>query len=569
MLSFKNSSLCFAACTAAVGCVLGCSTASQISAKSPAPVTSDADSSVSRTDEEQDNRARAHAHYATGVLFELQQQPEAALQHFADAALADPGNELLALDVARRLLQQKQPQKAVEVLSRTAALPTTSGEVAFWLGLTYSRLGKVDLAEAAYRRAIKRNPRLVAAYQNLAQLRFQNGQKKEALKILDQASHPVASDAAFYVDLAEIYINSRAWLTTAWEPLKPRILAALDHAAKLKPDQPLLLMRLADGYMAMREYAKAIVSYRTVFDQAPRFPLIREKLADAYLQSGDKRGATEQLEAIVRDNASNAQAYFLLGSLAAEAKDYEKAASYFQKTILFNPDFEAAYFELASLQIVGLEQPKEALATLAKVPAARSQSFLVEFYSGLAYNELKNYPEALKHLTAAELTAKTTETNRLNHVLYFQLGAVYERNRDYAQAEKYFQKCLEVSPNFSGAMNYLGYMWAERGENLAAAHALIEKAVKLEPENAAFLDSLAWVLFKLNRAAEALTPLLKALALSPKPDPTLYDHLGDIYRALNQQDKAREAWQQALKVEPNQDIEAKLSAATAPANHKP
>ena len=77
---------------------------------------------------------------------------------------------------------------------------------------------------------------------------------------------------------------------------------------------------------------------------------------------------------------------------------------------------------------------------------------------------------------------------------------------------------------------------------LEQARELIEKAVKAEPKNAAYLDSLGWVLFKLHQPKDALTYTLKAVELSEEPDATLLDHLGDIYAALNEPQKAKDAW---------------------------
>jgi tetratricopeptide (TPR) repeat protein len=104
-------------------------------------------------------------------------------------------------------------------------------------------------------------------------------------------------------------------------------------------------------------------------------------------------------------------------------------------------------------------------------------------------------------------------------------------------------------------------MWADRGVNLEKARELIEKAVKAEPKNAAYLDSLAWTLFKQNQPQEALRYMLQAIDLSKEPDPTLLDHLGDIYGALKQPEKAREAWEKSLSLEPNESIKKKLDAA--------
>src|SRR5262249_45388391 len=141
----------------------------------------------------------------------------------------------------------------------------------------------------------------------------------------------------------------------------------------------------------------------------------------------------------------------------------------------------------------------------------------------------------------------------------------------FKEAETYFRKALELAPDFSEALNYLGYMWTERGENLQEAREMIEKAVKLEPGNAAYLDSLGWVLFKLDQPQEALKWLLQAIEHTEEPDATLYDHLGDIYAALHQATQAREAWRKSLSIEPSEQIEKKLKpdALTSPARPSP
>ena len=103
-------------------------------------------------------------------------------------------------------------------------------------------------------------------------------------------------------------------------------------------------------------------------------------------------------------------------------------------------------------------------------------------------------------------------------------------------------------------------MWAERGENLEPAREMIERALKAEPKSAAYLDSMGWVLYKLNQPKEALDYILKAVAASDDEDATIYDHLGDIYAALKQMDKAHEAWRKSLSVEKSDAVQKKLDA---------
>ena len=129
---------------------------------------------------------------------------------------------------------------------------------------------------------------------------------------------------------------------------------------------------------------------------------------------------------------------------------------------------------------------------------------------------------------------------------------------------KYFERALELKPEFPEAQNYLGYMWAERGEKLDRARELIEKALKAEPKSAAYLDSMGWVLFKLNQPKEALGYLLQAVSLNDGPDATLYDHLGDIYSALGETDQANEAWRKSLGVESSELVRKKLNPVKAP-----
>ena len=182
-------------------------------------------------------------------------------------------------------------------------------------------------------------------------------------------------------------------------------------------------------------------------------------------------------------------------------------------------------------------------------PAAASPIWARELGKG---RTVINTPSALAFATNGP-SSETTSSS-------FHSGSAFERHGDYAEAEKYFRKCLELSPRFAEAMNYLGYMWAERGEKLDEAKKLIEKAVELEPQNAAFLDSMGWVLFKLKQPREALGWLQKAVQHAKEPDPTLYDHLGDIYCDLRQLDKARDAWRKSLDLEPNDQVKQKLSA---------
>jgi len=537
-----------------------CSTAPKKAAPQPSvePAVSQAEDTSS---EAADKRIEAHARYANGVLYDANEEPEKAAAEFYQAALTDPTDEDLVLEASQRLLQLKETEKAREVLLKGTRQKEAPGILFAQLGRVYAVLGKKELAIEADRAAIRKMPESMAGYRNLAQLYLQSNQMDQGLKVLDEAAKRREPDAPYLIELSELYAAyARVGRS---DKVKAQALEVLNRASTVKTENPVLMKKLADGFALLGEPAKATEIYLKLVERFPTLPGLREKLAEFYLRSEDRKKAAEQLEALVRNNPTNPQLYYLLGSIAYEDKQPKQAIEYFNKAIMLNADFEQAYYDLAGAQI-NANDAKGALRTLDDAQKRFQDNFVAEFFSSMAYSRMKDYTNAVKHLTAAEVIARATDTNRLNHLFYFQLGAAYERCQKFEEAEKNFRKCLSIEPDFAEALNYLGYMWAERGENLDEARNMIEKAVKLEPKNAAYLDSLGWVLFKLGKPQEAVGHLLKSIEYSEEPDATLLDHLGDIYAALRQSDKAKEAWRKSLAIEPNTKIQKKLGESPAP-----
>jgi tetratricopeptide (TPR) repeat protein len=125
-------------------------------------------------------------------------------------------------------------------------------------------------------------------------------------------------------------------------------------------------------------------------------------------------------------------------------------------------------------------------------------------------------------------------------------GAMYEKMKKYDEAEAEFRKVLEKNPDNSSALNYLGYMLADRGVRLDEAQKMISRALELDPDNGAYLDSLGWVYFRQNKLEEAENYLKRSLEFI-KNDPTVHDHLGDVYFKQGRLKEAVTQWQASLK----------------------
>ncbi len=539
----------------------GCTTPEQ-QPRSETSVETKTSDQIPSTEEDTERRIEALARFATGVSKELQNKGDLALEDFYKSVQADPDNESLAIDVARRFLRKRENDKAIEVLENATKNGEGSALALAMLGLAYAQQNEHDKAIMACERSLAKQPNSIVPYRTLYQVHMTRQKADAALATLQKAATATNASGLFLIDLGELMVAHLRAHPTVRESTMPVLKDVLKRAVAIKPRNAILVARLADSLQFADEPKQAAELYLGLLGRSPNSIAFRQRLIDIYLRSNDKKGAILQLETILKEQPTNAQANYFLGVIAAEDNEWKKAIENYRRTIQFNESFEPVYYDLAGA-LINNDKPDDAISVITAARKKFKAKFTMEFYSALAHGRKKAYGEAVKHYTAEELIAKRDEPERLTHFFYFQAGAAYERNKDFEQAARYFTKSLEIKPDFAEAMNYLGYMWAERGENLDKAKELIEKAVTAEPENAAFLDSMGWVLFQMGKAHESLPWLLKSIentSVEKEDDPTLFEHLGDVYFKLDDLRNARVQYEKAVKIEAKPEIVKKLNA---------
>jgi tetratricopeptide (TPR) repeat protein len=207
------------------------------------------------------------------------------------------------------------------------------------------------------------------------------------------------------------------------------------------------------------------------------------------------------------------------------------------------------YLVIARAQVLSAAEQLEESADLLN-EEIRDHHDPQELYlaSSQLYVDHKQYQEAKKVIE--EALNRYPENERMQ----FQLGAIYERQKEWEEVESIFKSILENHPQHSGVLNYLGYMLADRGIRLVEALDYIMKAVEIEPHNGAYLDSLGWVYFRLERYDQAEFNLLEASQLVDS-DATIFDHLGDLYSVLGQYEKAQEYYALSLRFAEKDELE--------------
>jgi tetratricopeptide (TPR) repeat protein len=171
----------------------------------------------------------------------------------------------------------------------------------------------------------------------------------------------------------------------------------------------------------------------------------------------------------------------------------------------------------------------------------------VDIYVNLSqvYMQDERYADAEKIIRQAEEKKLDSEMDKER--LKFQLATVYERQKNFDRAESLFKEILKANPNNAVALNYIGYMLADRGVRLEEALKYVKEALAIEPYKGAYLDSLGWAFFKLNDMENAEKYLLEADQIV-KNDPIIDEHLGDLYYKTGNLAKAQDFWTKSISI---------------------
>ncbi|MBI1235894.1 MAG: tetratricopeptide repeat protein [Alphaproteobacteria bacterium] len=326
----------------------------------------------------------------------------------------------------------------------------------------------------------------------------------------------------------------------------------------------------------------------TLYDQYLRQNPIERSITEA------RRIAAETRRMPRRMTVSEAAARAVFGPSAALASqaDIDLSVVYLRLTTRLDPDYAPAVILLAgALENTGLTDAAiEAYntvpegpfrlpadidriwlrATQGDVDTALAEARELSEESGAVEAQLV-YADLLRssgqYTLAAELYTRALEAREAQGLVpdwrYYYFRAIcYEQSERWALAEADFQSALAISPNEAEVLNYLGYMWVIRGENIAEAFDMIERAAAIAPDQGHIIDSLGWAHYVRGNYALAVQHLERAVELSPEA-PTINYHLGDAYWQVGRQLEARFQWERALGLDPDEDERAGLMARLA------
>jgi len=476
-------------------------------------------------------------------LYRLKNEHDKAEQVLRSILKTDPENEPAVEQLTQLLMDEGKSVEAVTLLEGITS-HSPSAVLLDLLGDAYTQTHELAKAEEAYRKAMELDPSEPSHQRGLGQTLLTEEKYFEALKVYQKLSDVMPDDSDVYLRIAQIFRELHQ-LDKAEENLV--------KARQYAPGSLEVMYNEAMLYQAQGRYEDAI---RVLSDavtgikgQSPAVPSRRRSLAILYQQLGQLYRDTQNYQAAI-------YTFEELGHLGEE--EDRRARMMIMDTYRAAKDLPKA-----------LQTGKEALAKYPADPSIRTSHALLlgengqtddavkilraqlhgdtndrETYLNIAqvYERGRRYKEAEEAARAAEVLPGQP---RENEMVWFLLGAIYERQKFFDKAEEQFKKVLAVNPKNAPVLNYYGYMLGDLGIRLDEAEALVQKALKEDPFNGAYLDSLGWIYFKENKLGASESTLRKAVERE-RHDATIHSHLGDLYAKLGRGDLAAAEWEKSL-----------------------
>jgi tetratricopeptide (TPR) repeat protein len=478
-----------------------------------------------------------------GQLYQVINQPNKAEEIYKKHLNVDPGSEEGVLALAELHVKAGDNKGAAALLEDFLKSRPDSDRAAKELGDAYFALQEYGKAADNYRIALSLGSEDQDVPNSYAQALFMDERFDEAAAVFEKLLKEDPNDGATLLRLAQIYRRTMKF---------DKARETLDAADKLVPNNPEIQFNL---YLVDRDEGK-------LEDALAKLG----KLAKSSEHTNGKYTPSEQQNRLVfltnlavlnsslghYDQA--VQAYLDMRPLSPEkdridamiietfrtSKNQDKATQYLQNVALKETPSSKQLQIISADMIAEKGKVDEGIKALESLSKSGPD---LELYSAMSdiYQRAKKWDEAQAVLERA------VRSFPMESEVYFLQGAMYEKQKKDTEAEKAFRRSLELDSDSPATLNYLGYMFADRGIKLDEALTMIQKAVDSDPISGAYLDSLGWVYYKMNRLTEAEQYLKKAVRFA-STDSTMHDHLGDLYNKIMKYPEAQLEWQKAIQL---------------------
>ena len=489
-------------------------------------------------------------HLLLGRLYRLSNELQKAEAELNTALKIDPNSEEAVTTLAMLYTDEGDTAHALKVLS---SIPDSARSAKLYsaLGAAYEQRKDYKSAIDAYKHAIMLDRDNLDAIRGLAENLLNDGQLDAALEQYKVIADSNPEDAQSYLQMAEIY-RRQSKFDLALESLK--------KADTLAPDSAGVPYNMAVVYQAQGRYDEAAKLLQDLIKKTERSSEIGtsqtdrnnraifiERLGMIYREQENYPSAVDTFRKMLALGDENARSgYQEIIDTYRDAKQWQLATAVAKEAVQKLPNDRDLRMVLDA-QLADMGEFDQAVTDIRSMLKGGAEDRDVYVRLGIIYTRAKRWTDAAQSLDKAEqLSTKPDDKAYVS----FLRGDLYQRQKMFDQAETEFRKVLAVTPSTdpqaAATLNYLGYMNADRGVKLDESLSYIKQALTFDPNNGAYLDSLGWAYFKLGKYDLAEDTLNKA-AVHMGSDPTVQEHLGDLYQKTGRLKLAAVHWDRAVQ----------------------
>jgi tetratricopeptide (TPR) repeat protein len=506
-------------------------------------------------------------HLLLGRLYRLANEMQKAENELKTAIKLDPNSEEAVTTLAMLYTDEGDTAHALKVLS---AIPDSARSAKLYaaLGAAYEQRKDYKNAIDAYKHAIVLDRDNLDSIRGLAENYLNDGQLDNALEQYKVIADSNPEDAQTYIRIAEIYRRQGKY---------DQALENLKRADTLVPDTMDVPYSMAAVYQAQGRYDEATKLLQDLLKKTEKAEtggsqadrnnraIFIERLGVVYREQQNYTAAVDTFRKMLLLGDENARSgYQEIIDTYREAKQWPQATAVAKEAVQKMPEDHDLRMVLDA-QLADMGQIDQSVADIRSMLKGGPEDRDAYVRLGIIFTRAKRWNEALEALAKAEQLS--TKPEEKAYVIFLR-GDLYQRQKMFDQADTEFRKVLATTtptdPQAAATLNYLGYMNADRGVKLEESLNFIKQALSFEPNNAAYLDSLGWAYFKLGKYDLAEENLNKAAA-HMSSDPTVQEHLGDLYQktgrlklAASHWDRAVQEWNKTIPAEQDSDAFAKV-----------
>ncbi len=383
------------------------------------------------------------------------------------------------------------------------------------------------------------------------QIYLKQGNAPKAIQELEKIVANNKSDIKNYIFLGQLYFSNN---------MSDKAVETYKKAKEINPLNPYISLALADVYKSLKKEDEAFVEMKNAFSQADLNIDQKVKIVLTYFPLFPDETSMQKAAALSKTisevHQTDAKAFSLYGDVLFQQNNLKEARLQYEKALSLNKQVFAIWDQLIRIKLSQNDfksVAKDAEEALTLFP---NQAVLY-FYAGLANVQLKQVDKGISFLKNAQ--SYETENTAFQSQIFSTLGDAYQEIKKYKESEESYDQSLKFQNNNAYTLNNYAYYLSLRNDKLDLAEKMSKKSNDIEPDNASFQDTYAWVLFKQKKYTEAKIWIEKAMNGKDNKSGVQFEHYGDILYKLGDESGAFLNWKKALELgEKNQNLQKKI-----------